>query len=162
MAGFGSLFETVVSLGVEIGGGGIIHGGKGVLVAGARKIGWASGGSSRQGRRFAGHSIARKSMGSGVSRVQRGSLGNYNPAQDYKNATLNPYRQAMKCGSGVVRSSGPGRSMPNHLFGRGSFEQPYSSLGRNTGQRYIKQSGAKSSSWAKNPRAHINFGAKRR
>lgn len=159
MAGFSTLFETIMSCSVELGGNGIIHGGKGVLLAGARKIGWASGGSAaRQGRRFAGHSIARKGLAAGGTRNVRGSLHNYDPKNDYKHRTTDPYNQAMKCGSGVMRFRGPQKNTPDRLFGRPGFNKPSGPLGRELGDRFVRTKDSRGSTWSKNPRANINFG----
>lgn len=147
--GFFSFFEVFFSHAVEFSGGGLIHGGKGILTAGARKIGWASGGGgSRQGKRFAGHSIASKRMSSsGLSGGSRGRLGTYDPKSEYSNMGVNSYKSAASKAQG---------HQPDHLFGRPGFKKPSSSLGREGGDRYLKKSGA-TGSFVKRPRSNINF-----
>ncbi|MCB0322140.1 MAG: hypothetical protein KDD69_01170 [Bdellovibrionales bacterium] len=159
MSGFRTLLEVLISGTVDVAGNGAVHSGKGLLVAGARKIGWASGGSaSRQGKRFAGHSIASRSLGSGFGGSGRSRTGAYNPAAEYQSRTLNSYHQAMKCGTGVQQFAAPQRNAPSHLFGRPGFEAPQSKVGRNDGNRFCRhQSDTRGQSWSKNPRGHIKF-----
>ena len=140
MAGLSNLLEILMSTSVDFAGNGAVRGGKGILMAGARKIGWASGGSNRQGSRFAGHSLAGKSLGkSGLSRRPSGALGSYDPAKDYQARTQDPYRQALTSGTGVARFGGPAQGTPSHLFGRPGFNSPTSPLGREGG-RWCKDS----------------------
>ena len=158
MAGLSSLLEVFVSCGVEFGGRATLHGGKGLLLAGARKIGWASGGSaSRIGRRFCGHSLSSRGLASGFGSVSRGRLGTYDPKAEYRSRTRDGYQQAMRCGSGVMRFNGPTTNAPANLFGRPGFDKPPGVLGRNDGHRFIKQQSSSSSSWSKSPRGHINY-----
>jgi hypothetical protein len=158
MAGFSDLIEVLVSSSVELGGNGIIHGGKGVMLAGARKIGWASGGGQRQGKRFAGHSIAGKRMASsGSAGITRSALGNYDPKQAYRNQTLSPYARAMRSGSGAARGGIPTKTQPAHLFGRSNFDRPSGPLGREKGERYSKHRSARPNSYTKSPRSNIKF-----
>lgn len=149
MAGIFGFLEVFVSHAVEFSGGGIIHGGKGVLTAGAKKIGWASkNGNSRQGRRLAGHRIASGRMASsGLAGANRGRLGVYNPKAEYSNMGVDSYKSAA-C---KARSA-----QPDHLFGRPGFKKPSSSLGREAGDRYLKKS-VQGNSYTKRPRANINF-----
>lgn len=151
MGGFFSFFEVFVSHTVEFSGGGLIHGGKGILMAGARKIGWAGpGGNGRQGRRLAGHSIGSNRMASsGLSGGNRGRLGTYDPKSEYSHMSVNSYNQAAK----YNKNSNNG---PEHLFGRPGFKKPSSGLGREAGDRYLKKS-APSSNYTKRPRSNINF-----
>jgi hypothetical protein len=158
MAGIGDLIQVIVSCSVELGGNGVIHGSKNALLAGARKIGWASGGGGRQGKRFSGHSLAGKSLASGGCRKVRGGLHNYNPKADYMNRTTSPYKQALKSGSGVGGGGHRPNNGPAKLFGRPSFDRPSSVLGREGGDRYVRKSATRGSSFSKNPRANINFG----
>src|SRR5690606_22909704 len=120
---------------------------------------WASGGSaSRQGKRFAGHSIAGRSLGSGFGGCGRGGQGPYDPAAEYKSRTLNPYQQASRCGSGVTQFGGADQDGPPKLFGRPGFDGGASPLGRNGGHRFVRSGpDPRSGSWAKNPRGHIKF-----
>lgn len=148
MAGFSDLFETLMSSSVEIAGQGALHGGKGMLLASARKIGWASGSSGRQGRRFAGHSISRKSLGSGFGGASRGPLGTYDPRAQYN--------QAMKCGSGVMQFGAPQRRGPAKLHGRPCFDAPSSPLGRSSNQ-WVKNSATKPGSYTRTPRSNIKY-----
>lgn len=155
--GFGSLLEIFVSAGVDLAGNGAIHSGKGMMMAGARKIGWASGGSaSRQGKRFAGHSLARRSLGNGRG-GNRGRLGQYDPAADYKKATMGAYNRSKSSGSGMGGSSMGRKNVPGNLFGRPGFNAGASPLGRSEGHRYAKSKQTRSGSWSKNPRGNINF-----
>lgn len=138
MAGIAGLIEAIMSCTVEIGGKGVIHGGKGVLLAGARKIGWASGGSaSRQGQRLAGHSLARRSLGSGFGGGSRDPYGRYDPKA--------AYNQAARSGSGRGGASSYYSNAPDRLFGRPGFSAPDSALNRAGGSRWIKSGGNKRS-----------------
>lgn len=159
MAGFNSLLEVLVSCTVELGGNGMLHGGKGILLAGARKIGWASKGSAgRQGQRFSGHSLAGKSLASGFGSVARGRLGTYNPKAEYKHRASDQYRQAMRSGSGAVRYDAKSKNVPDRLHGRKSFDRPPDALGRDVGHRFVKQQSApRSGSFSKNPRGFIRY-----
>ena len=137
MAGFSSLLEMLVGCSVDVVGNGALHGGKGLLLAGARRIGWANSGSAgRQGRRFAGHSIARRRIGSGVGGAA-GPLGNYDPRQEYASRTRDQYTQASRSGSGVIRFNVDACNGPPKLHGRPCAEAPGSVLGR-SGGKWIK------------------------
>jgi len=158
MAGFSDLLEVLIGTAVEVGGKGVVHGGKGVMMAGARKIGWAKKGTQRQGKRFAGHSLAKKSLASsGSAGVTKSRLGNYDPKQAYLNQTLNPYAKAMKSGSGVGGGISAKEAVPSHLFGRAGFEKPKGPLGREMGERYVRKTNKAPNSYAKRPRSNIKF-----
>ena len=158
MAGFSDLLEVLVGTAVEVGGKSVVHGRKGVMMAGARKIGWAKQGAKRQGKRFAGHSLAKKSLASsGSAGITKSSLGNYDPKQAYLSRTLDPYAKAMKSGSGVGGSVSGQGAAPTHLFGRPGFEKPKGPLGRELGERYVRKVNNSSNSYAKRPRSNIKF-----
>ena len=134
-----------------------MHGGKGILLAGAKRIGWAgSGGNPRQGTRLSGHKIASGRFASnGLSGGSRGRLGTYNPKSEYSNMAVNSYNQAVKSGSGIAKSSSNSNNEPEHLFGRPGFKKPSSGLGREAGDRYLKKGAA--APYVKRPRSNINF-----
>ncbi len=155
--GFSSLIEIFVSAGVDVAGNGAIHSGKGMMMAGARKLGWSSGGSAgRTGKRFAGHSLARRSLGNGRG-GNRGRLGTYDPAADYKQATMSAYHKSKSSGSGMGGSGMPQKQGPAHLFGRPGFDKGVSPLGRSEGHRYARGKKQNTGSWSKTPRGNINF-----
>ena len=158
MAGFFSFFEIFVSQTVEFSGGGLSQGGKGILLAGARKIGWAGpGGNGRQGQRLSGHSIGSNRMvASGLAGGNRGRLGTYDPKSEYSNMAVNSYNQAVQSGSGAGKSNPNSNNNPEHLFGRPGFKKPSSDLGREGGDRYLKKS-APSANYTKRPRSNINY-----
>lgn len=153
-----SLIETIVSLFVDIGGNGAKHGGKGLLMAGARKIGWSSGGGGGHSRgRFGGHSISGHRLGSGGGGVSRQSLNNYRPAEDYKQRSSEGYKKGMRSGSGMGGSYNPA-SQPTSLFGRSSFDNPGSATGRGSSSRWIKGGAhGRGGSYTPRPRSFIRF-----
>ncbi len=158
MAGFSDLFEIVVSCLVEVGGKGVISGGKGVMVAGARKIGWASSGgsSSRTGRRFSGHSLSRRGLSSGFGGgITRTRLGKYDPKGEYSSRGAQFYKMASRSGTGAGGMGAMRRGAPTNLHGRPSFNAPGSPLGRSSGR--WSRSSFRSWGYSKNPRGHINF-----
>ena len=147
--GLFDIFQTLFSCTVDICGNGVLRGGKGAMMAGARKIGWASGsgGDARSGKRFAGHRMSRKSLASGRGRA---TGAEYDPRQ----RTVGSYSKAMKSGTGLggpVSQSGP----PPKLFGRSSFRPNKSPLGRGTApssSRFQRSHPA-----GKNPRSFIKY-----
>lgn len=149
------LIKTLMSCSVDLFGNGAIHGGKSAFMAGARRIGWASGGGDgRAGRRFAGHRIARKSLASnGAGRV---NLNNYDPKRDLAQRLSSPYALAMKSGTG--KGSGPtkGSAGAPNLHGRSTFSMPNSPLGRNPNNYGCKKA-PRSLSCSKNPRGFIKY-----
>ena len=155
MAGISDLVKTLMSCSVDVFGNGALRGGKSALMAGARKIGWASGGGdARAGRRFGGHRIARKSLAS--SGAGRANLNNYDPKNDLAQRLSGPYASALASGSGRGGSRSRKSNAPAHLHGRSSFSVPNSPLGRNPNNHGCG-SAPRSKNCTKNPRGFIKF-----
>lgn len=142
MSGLFGLIEALVSGTVDLAGNGAVHGGKGMLLAGARRIGWASGSSGRQGKRFSGHSLSSRSLGSGFG--GRANLHNYDPKNDYLQRTRDCYSQVQK------------EDLPGKLFGRPSFDAPDGPLGR-YGSKWCRNTGGSASNQVIRPRGNIRF-----
>lgn len=156
-SGLSQLIETIVSIFVDIGGNGVKHGGKGALLAGARKIGWASGGGGQSRGRFGGHRIAGHRMGTGFGGAGRPNLNNYNPAEDHKRRAAEQYNRGMMSGSGKATPK-LRATAPTNLHGRSSFEDPGSPIGRGQNSRWIRHNrGGRGGSYTPRPRSFIRF-----
>ncbi len=154
-ANFSGLIETLVSLFVDIGGNGAKSGGKGLLLAGARKIGWASGGGgSTRGGRFSGHSLSGHRMGSGSGGARR-NLTNYNPKNDYQQRASEHYNRGTRSGSGRHNSPYTSGQAPS-LHGRSGFEDA-GPLGRGNANRWIRNRNGRAGSYTPRPRSFIKF-----
>jgi len=140
MAGFSDLLQILISCSVDLLGNGAVHGGKGMMMAGAKRIGWAGGGSSRGGRRFGGHRIAQRSLGGGFGGCGRGNLHNYDPKQAYL--------------STLPGASKRKKSAPAHLFGRPTMQTPDGPLGR-YGSKWCKGSAYSPAGHSRRPRGNI-------
>ena len=143
MAGFSELLQILVSCSVDLLGNGAVRGGKGVFMAGARKIGWASGGSGREGTRFSGHRLAGRSLGQGFGGA--GGGGPYDPKREYLSRTMK---------SSTSRKP---QGQPS-LHGRPEFQAPDGPLGR-YGSKWCKGSGGnqRPSTPGRRPRSNINY-----
>lgn len=156
MSSISQLIETIVSVFVDIGGNSAKHGGKGLLLAGARKIGWASGGGGQSRGRFGGHRLAGHRMGTGFG-GSRPNLTNYNPATDYKQRASDGYARAALSGTGNIAPKSRS-SAPAHLHGRSSFEDPGSVIGRGNSSRWVRhQRYGRGNSYTPRPRSFIRF-----
>lgn len=107
MAGLNDLFDAIVSMTATLGGQAVSRGGKSCMLSIGRKIGWASN-KSAGGRGLQNHRI-----GVGFGKPQSDRFGNYDISANYKSAALS--------GSGLGRKLASEPSMPEKLFGRGSF-----------------------------------------
>ncbi len=145
MAGVSDLVNILMSFFVEAGGQGVSRGGKGILLSGLRKIGWAKGGGGGGGR-LRGHRIGSRGAGGGGG--GGGRLGSY---KSRMNADANRGRR-----SGSGKGKGPGgKSQPAHLHGRSSFAGAQTLSGNGT-TRWVKRGGA-ARGYTPKPRSFIKF-----
>jgi len=150
MSGLPNLLQVLMSFFVEAGGQGIGRGGKGMLLSGFRKIGWAKAEEGKGGR-LKGHSLSGHSMGSGGT--SRANLNNYNPKTDMKDRLAADANRGRRSGSQPNKAAK--KSMPAHLHGRSSFSASESLTGESSG-RWIKQAQPGKSA-ARKPRSFIKF-----
>lgn len=115
MAGLNDLFESIVSLTATIGGQAVSHGGKNCMLSVGRKIGWASN-KGGGGRGLQNHRV-----GSGFGKPQADRYGSYDVSAQYKSAALS--------GSGLGTKLPSNNSLPDNLFGRGTFQAQLNKFG---------------------------------
>ena len=149
------LIQMLMSFFVEAGGQGIGRGGKGALMAGFRKIGWAKGGGGGGGKsRLGGHSLGGHRMGSGVGRGGYNSrTGKYNAKEALKAQMAADANRGRRSGSDQVKKKAG--SAPAHLHGRSSFSGT-ASISGNPNNRWVRnQRGG--GSYTPKPRSFIKF-----
>lgn len=142
-----------MSVFVETGGQGVTRGGKGILLSGLRKIGWAKS-EEGGGGRLRGHRIGSHRMGSGVG-GSRANLSNYNPKEAHKSQLQSDMNRGRRSGSDILKRKG-GQQRPPHLHGRSTFQGAETLTGNPT-DRWVRggKSGAKSAT--PRPRSFIKF-----
>ncbi|MFN8388923.1 MAG: hypothetical protein U0136_01375 [Bdellovibrionota bacterium] len=150
MAGFNDLLQILVSFFVEAGGQGVSRGGKGIVLSGLRKIGWAKGGGGGGGR-MRSHRLGGHRMGSGVGGAR--NLANYNPKNDLKARMAADANRGRRSGSGAKEYK-PGGA-PAHLHGRSSFTAA-NTLSGNSGSRWVRGKQTRGNG-APHPRGFIKF-----
>lgn len=117
MAGkFGGLFEDIMSVFVSVGSMGVQHGGKSMLNAAGKKIGWVSSKSSKGGV-LGGPSIRGHSFGNSFSGSREGlaDMSQYDPKASYQKniSSGNPYAQKNK--SSKAQKQAPQASAQNFI-----------------------------------------------
>ena len=151
MSDLPNILQVLMSFFVEAGGQGIGRGGKGMLLSGFRKIGWAKAEEGKGGR-ITGHKLGGHALGSGGT--ARANLTNYNPKTDLQDRMAADFNRGRRSGSDIKKASKKG-NMPSHLHGRSVFTGAESLTGESTG-RWVKQ-GNNSKSVTRKPRSFIKF-----
>jgi hypothetical protein len=153
VSNFNDLLQILVSFFVEAGGQGVSRGGKSVMLAGLRKIGWAKGGGGGGGR-IKSHRLGGHRMGSGFGGGGGGGLSNYNPKQDLKQRMQADFSRGRRSGSDIVKQKG-GSQIPAHLHGRSSFTGA-DTLRGNSPSRWIRRNNPGANGMPR-PRGFIKF-----
>ncbi len=154
MANMGNLLQILVSFFVEAGGQGVSRGGKGMLLSGMRKIGWAKGGGGGGGR-LGGHRMGGHSMGSGFGGGKGGRGGPYNPKTDLKERMKADANRGRRSGSGAGKQAGNG-GKPANLHGRSTFTGG-DTLSGQASSRWVRGPQGKARSYTPKPRGFIKF-----
>ncbi len=153
MSGLQGLVQILMSVFVEAGGQGVTRGGKGILLSGLRKIGWAKS-EEGSGGRLKGHRLGGHRMGSGIG-GSRANLSSYNPKDAHRNQLMADMNRGRRSGSDILRRK-MGPQKPAHLFGRSVF-QGADTLNGNPTNRWVRNRGGDRRSPTPRPRSFIKF-----